>query len=112
MGLASETPISFNGFLRNLRTSFSFCFGARETQKQSMIFFSSSEKSGITLSVYALSTPHVVTLYFPCFCTVQLDPKTLGFNTVWLFCIKPHRFSVQAAGRRHQSFGAGAVTRL
>lgn len=63
-----------------------------------MISFSSSEKSGITLSVYALSTPHVVTLYFPCFGTVQLDPQTLGFNRAWLFCIKLHCFPVRLLG--------------
>lgn len=52
LGLASETLISFNGFLRNPRTSFSFCFGARE--KQSMIFFSSAENLESLLEVHML----------------------------------------------------------
>lgn len=79
MGPASETLVSFNGFLRNLRTSFPFLFGARE--KLSVVFLFIFSKRGITLSIYTLSAPHVP-LSFPRCGTVQLGHETLGFNTI------------------------------
>lgn len=87
LGPASETLVSFNGFLRNLRTSFPFLFGARE--KLSMVFLFVFSKHGIPLSTYALCAPHVP-LSFPRCGAVQLGHETLGFNTIWLYCITLH----------------------